>query len=375
VIRNGLILYNAFQGSGSRYINSLSAAIAGMRLPMTVSTMVPMTVNLPPVDTPTVERTGRHSFRQAFLAGFTRGNAWEWERRWNYPSGFFRITLGASYGIGLRIPIDVTGELSPTDIRVQDSEDRAAQMMTRIRAVTLDANADFYRRTGLPEHLVFNGHEAVLNAEFGLGYKFRVFWEDILYRRYRTYGINYDQDFRPPFGDERIGPRLEIPSDVTRTNFRSGALDGEAQMGLSLRGQGTVNLDFQPFIGSDRMPTQRLEFTRTDFKTVRTCLPARPMRSRMSSAAARYGFRLFHPSYRFDLSIVPEVRVRVRAHACGFSRTFSTGWVALNSFRMRLGTVSFNHHDGTTSEYRYADGVKRFRRIVVMPRTGSAGRR
>jgi len=58
--------------------------------------------------------SGEIVFTTNMLAGFTRGNEWRWQRKWHYPSGFFRVDLGGRYALGLRVPIKVQGKFSST---------------------------------------------------------------------------------------------------------------------------------------------------------------------------------------------------------------------------------------------------------------------
>ncbi|MCP5051840.1 MAG: hypothetical protein GY940_32030 [bacterium] len=313
---------------------------------------------------PGITETGSRSFEARFLAGFTKGNSWEWERRWNFPSGFFRVTLGAGYGIGLRIPIKVNGTLYPTLIEVKDTRDRAIAMGTRLKAVPLNAGSGFYRDTGLPQSKVFDGKEAVLEAEFGYGFKLRAVWTTLLHRKYRTYGLNYSKDFTPPSGDCRdCGYRFAIPPRLTHTEFDFKVMKGYAQAALKLSGKGEIQLDYLPIQDGKGKGKRLLSFRDSRYKNIKATLSRiilPPNRVRISQ---RYGFKLSNPRYKIDLTLTPEIRLGVNIGYKWLSRSFSTGWISLNSFKMKLGTLQFNRHAGTRSEFLLDKGIKRFEKI------------
>ncbi|NOZ10432.1 MAG: hypothetical protein GXP09_05270 [Gammaproteobacteria bacterium] len=322
---------------------------------------------------PGVRKSGEFGFSKKFLAGFTRGNAWEWERRWNYPSGFFRVTIGAGYGLGMRIPIELRGKVKPTTIKVKDTRDREVSFDANLSATTRDANEAFYLATGLERSKLFKGKEAVLEVRFGFGYKLRAIWKDLKYQRYRSYGINYSQDFRPPFGNCRdCGFRIALPPELTRTRFDFAVLSGYAQAGFKLSGKGEVQFDYEPFIGDRKLGKRRVSFKDDRVQRVETRLP---VVSRQGNAPAewRYGFTVSDPRYRIGLTLTPEVKLSARAGYKWFSRRFSTGWMSLNALRINLGNVTFNRHAGTTRQYRYANGRKEYKRISAMANIISNG--
>ncbi|MBM3465437.1 MAG: hypothetical protein FJX76_25370 [Armatimonadetes bacterium] len=311
-------------------------------------------LDLPPAQEAVLETGGHYDYRAAFLAGFTRANAWEWERRWRYPSGFFRATLGGGYAVGLRIPIEVSGRLSPTRVAVEDARDAASSVHNQVRARALDANAAFYAASGLPEDLRLQGREAVLEARVGFGYKFRVFWEDVAQMRYRDFGFDYSQDVAPPFAGQG-GLRIAIPPELSRTEVELSVIRGWAQAGLFLGGDGEVRVDHEGLVDSEVVDRRTLRFRNGAVQDLGIALPALP-----ESGTHRYGFRLSNPSYHLDLTLTPEVRLGLRVGVDGFSRSFRTDWISLGAARVRLGTVSFNRHRGTHAQFAWQGGRKQF---------------
>lgn len=311
---------------------------------------------------PSVDARGQLAFTQAFLAGFTRGQAWQWERRWNYPSGFFRITLGASYAVGLRIPIEVEGRYAPARITRRDNRDQEDQPQLRLEVRTLDGDAAFYRRTGLDDDLIASGHELALEARAYWGLKFRVFWSDVLHRPMREYGFDLGHDFTPPLGGPRSLGRIVIPPSLTRTDFDFAVLQGSATTALALQARGRARLDYAALVGTNEIDRRTLNFD-GGVQTIDQRLPPLRVATVGGTARQEYGFRVGNPAYSADFSIVPEVRLSVRVGVDGFSRRFSSDWIALNAFRIQLGGATFNHHAGTVREFRFDDGVKEFTRI------------
>ncbi|MBI5684722.1 MAG: hypothetical protein HZC54_06550 [Verrucomicrobia bacterium] len=317
----------------------------------------------PPVEKPFEVKLGKARFRTTFLTGFTKGNSWHWERRWNYPSGFTRITLGASYGIGLRAPIRVTGEVGPAVVMVKDPADRPFELVASIQAAAVNGNADFYRSTHLRDSLVFNGDEAVMQFEFLYGYRFRALWTNLLYKRWTTIGFDFNRDFAPPFGDSNTKIRLPIPPELTHTRFDAGVVSGYAQAAIALSGDGSVNLTAEADIQNRSLPGKKLTFTDNRAREARFTMPALRLPEGRDSVVADYHLRLKEPVYNFDVSVTPEVRVAVDIGVDGFSRTISTGWMSLNALRVHLGRLSLGHHEGTRAEYVVNAGTKTFARM------------
>lgn len=310
------------------------------------------------------EASGSHRFSEEFLAGFTKGHSWQWEQRWSYTSGFFRVTVGAGYGFGLRVPFSVSGGFSPTNIIINDRADRTIDVRGQLQVKVFDANKEYYRRVGLPQSKVFAGDEFVTEMQFGFGYKFRALWKDVAYKKFAGSGVNYSQSFTPPFGhcNNNCGIRIPIPAELTRTEFDVAALEGEVQVGLHLSGKGQVGMDFNRLIDGQAISKGRFNFKNTSVKKITFRIDRIDTDGNVDKAQARYGFMLDNFNYRLGLTVTPEVRVGVTAGYKDFSRTFYTDWLPLNFYTIRLGTVNLGSHEGTPSNYIYADGLKSFTR-------------
>ncbi|MFN8091080.1 MAG: hypothetical protein U0599_02410 [Vicinamibacteria bacterium] len=313
----------------------------------------------------TVVVRGSARFETHFLAGFTKGKAWEWERRWRFPSGFFRLTLRGHYGFGLRIPIAITGAVSPTQVLVKDRGDQVVPARASLTATTLDADAAFYEEVGLRGQS-FGGKEAVCEAGFGWGMKFRALWMDIVHVPTRDVaGFDLGQDFKPPFGrDPDAYFRLEIPPSLTGTTFDWGAVSGFAQIGLKFDGRGTVKLDAQPFVGGRPLGLQHLRFADAAARPVDFLLPALEPARGAARADEPFGIVLRRPAYSVDLSVTPQVKAEVTVGYDWVSHTFDTGWMSLDVFRIHLGVLSLSRHAGTREEFRWDGGTKSFEHVA-----------
>jgi hypothetical protein len=365
-IRNGSLNFKALQPVRLPLLKQLGRvsgrhhAIQPGKIKMQHMAMAQQTGNKPKFTI-----SGKKYFTAEFLAGFTRGHSWQWERKWKYPSGFFRATIGGGYGFGLRIPVRASGDLSPTRIYTFDKKDRSVDVHGRLKVDVLDADAAYFKRTGLPESELFRGNEVVLEYQLGFGYKFRALWTDVLYRPFSGTGLNYSQNARPPWGKgcANCGFHIPIPPEVTRTSLGYSALKGFVQTGFHVNGTGAVYFYFAPVRNNIAANPVRLKFENSNYHpfTIRLAPLALPGNQNMISE--NFGFRLNKMAYRMGLDITPEVRVGIQAGYKNFSRTFTTDWIELNMFRIGMGSVQLSTHKGTRHEFVFNQGIKTFRKM------------
>jgi hypothetical protein len=254
-------------------------------------------------------------------------------------------------------------------VQRRDSRDRKDSVKLAVDARTLDGDAEFYRSTGLDRDLVFDGKEFVFELQLYFGYRLRAAWTNVAHLTNRHYGFDAGSQFEPPLGGPASLPRIEIPARVTNTVIDVPGLHGEAQLGLEPRARGQISLDYEALWGNRVVRHQPLTIDRPGPLTIEESLPALEAAAVGDSARQSYGFRLSNPVYRADLSLTPQVRLGLTAGYSWFSRSFSTGWLSLNSLRIELGSVKLPRHPGTETQYRYDEGVKEFARI----HTGLAG--
>lgn len=357
VMRDGLLIHGESAPVRSPLLRALGLSSSGN------PGIRPGLLDLRPTERPSTSLGGTHRFTQPFLTGFESGIGWEWERRWNFPSGFFRITLGASIIVGLRAPIEVSGSYTPAHVERRDHRDREDAVKLSVHAKTSDGDAQLYRSTGLDRDLVADGKEFVLEFDLYFGYRLRALWTNLAHSRNAHYGFDAGADFEPPLGGSGSLPRIEIPASVTGTRIGVEYLHGDAQIGLQPRARGEISLDYDALWGNRVVHSQTVRFDRPKEMTIDERLPALTVAEVGDSAKQGYGFRLSNPTYRADLSLTPQIRLGLTAGYSSFSRSFSTNWMSLNALRIQLGSVKLSHHPGTVAEYRFDDGVKEYARI------------
>ena len=362
-LRNGVFSYSALQPFQAAK-NAFRPILLRLDLPdlATEAVIPPHSPVATSYEAAESRSSGEFEYKTQFLTGFTRGDSWEWERRWNYCSGFFRITLMGSYGIGMRIPIEVSGELHPTNIFIKDIQDHPTKVHHSVGARALNADAKFYRDAGLSNDLIFDGNEGVLQVRFGWGCRFRVFWTNV-YHNPNSWDLDFDHNvnFSPPFGSDTDAFDIVIPASLTNTSFDLGVLEGSAEAGIHVSGKGNVTLEYNAFEGSQKIRSEKVRFNDRNMKNLEFTLPALQTEGR--SAQKKYGFSWSKPEYHAQFFVTPEVRVNTRVGYGDFSRRFNTGWIRLNEMRINLGGVTFDRHRGTRSEFKYNDGEKKFKKI------------
>jgi hypothetical protein len=374
MVKEGQILHPVLQGGvfDSTRTQAPRRLLFMPALGPSLATLVPLPARpeivIPAGPQPMERLSGKHVSHVDFLTGFTRAGSWQFERRWNYPSGFFRMSLGMSYGLGLRVPLRITAETTPSEIEIRDREDRPVSMVTQISARTQDASTEFYRKLGLPERLLFDGQEAVLESSFYYGYKLNALWTDVIHQRRRDLGFDYSQNLAPPFADSNPSVRLAIPAALTQTEIRTAALRGYAQAAVRMDGKGTIEVNQEGLWNGRGLQRSHLTFSQLTPQQVVLQLPALVAQVGQQ-VQARYGFRLFDPAYRVDLTLTPEVRLGLEADFRVWSRNFRTDWMALNGLRVQLGELELGRHAGTPHEYRYEGGRKNF---LATTRAGSS---
>ncbi|MEN8212067.1 MAG: hypothetical protein ABFR31_10130 [Thermodesulfobacteriota bacterium] len=314
---------------------------------------------------PEYSKSGKHTFTAEFLTGFTRGHSWQWERKWSYNSGFFRVTIGGGYGFGLRVPVRATGELSPTNIYRYDVRDNLDNLQGRMTAQTLDADENYYKRTGMSPSKIFRGNEVVLEQQLGFGFKLRALWKDLAHKPFNGFGLNYSQNARPPWGANctNCGFHIPIPPEITQTTLEFSVMTGFVQTGFHVNGTGKAILKFTPFYNGNPASSVSMMFDKPGYKPFNLHLPRLSPPSGQDLVSQQFGFKLSEPTYRMGLSITPEVRVGVNAGYKNFSRTFATEWIPLNMLELKMGTIELHTHEGTKPDYTFTEGIKTFKKI------------
>ena len=363
VLSNGVFLFNRYRPPRSALIRKISAGTALRRR------TVPGTRQVPPRPTSPSHMTKVHMgrmkkvFTANFMTGFTLGSNWEYCKTWRFDSGLFRIRLGAGYAVGLRFPIQVTGEIRPTHISTVGPNDVTTAFETQLTARPIGADCSYYNSTGMdPESSASCGKELALDFYFAYGLKFRACWTTVLNWPYKERHTDpHSADFTPPFNRNRGGLKFWIPAELTHTKFSAAVIKGSAQAGVKLSGTGTVELDYESFHGNEKS-RRVLTFTRPSPVKIQNSLPPLTPGSGQATAREAYGFKLDNPVYKIHPTLTPGVRAQVTLGYKWFSRTIRTGDMWISALEMPLLPVTFTRHRGTTSQFRYGDGRKQFTR-------------
>lgn len=316
--------------------------------------------------------TGSTQFERDFLTGFTFGREWKWERRWNFGVGFYRLTIGGSYGYGLRLPFKVSGTASPTKIITVDTEDKAVAASARVHVDSFDGGSDFYRNIGVRSDQIFDGKEFVLEAKVYYGMKFSAFSKDWIHIKKREFGFDEGSNFKPPFGNHRESIRLKIPPEVTNTKFGGRYLEGAAEFGIALEFTGQTSVDAKWSSNTGSRDFRTYTFKNTQPKSIGTTLP--PLRSNHARTSNSYSFLIKNPKYSIDAGLTPIIRGVAKIDVGVIAKSFSTGWIRLGRFTVNIGSMDFKTHSGTPNNYRIPIGEKEFTRIKPMTESASLTR-
>lgn len=311
---------------------------------------------------------GEKRFRHDFIVGFSIGSSWSWERKWESWAGYFEIKLGAGYEFGVRFPMQIRGESNPTYIRRYAQTDSEQRFSTNLTLHTMDAGPAYYRQQGVPERHVFDGKEFVLGARAYYRIKLRAFKHTWI-NRGRDFGFDYGQNLVPPTPGQDVHFHMEIPAQLTGTHFDYSAVSGSAQFGLKVTLEGNASIRSQLIIDRENAEEgdMRINFGQTGRANLGLTLPPIHLSPRQSQDHYRYGLRLSEPKYRVAASLTPAVRGQLRSHVPGFRKTFSTGWIDLNRFKLELGRATLTAHEGTRNHRDITIGTKEFEQFKSRP--------
>jgi hypothetical protein len=318
----------------------------------------------------------------AFVAGHTWADSWGWERTFDVPSGFLRVKLGAHYGLGLRIPIEVKTRMDPTYVCENGPDHEAHRHRFRLeaKATAIDGDSSFYERAGMPEAMILGGKELALEAGVGYAVKLRLFWETIVDKPYREHGFDWGRDFDPPQGggDNTRVVDYFLPYSVTRSGLNFGPLHGSARIGFRVDVRGEAKAHITGFQGDQlrqaitrpagsiavtgddpRASPQQMVFADTQWKTWEFHLLNHAYAKGKStpSYTEKFGTMIDEVEYDSAWSVVPGVKVKAEAsyHGYGIGGTW-TFWV--DSARLPIGSLDLPRHKRTRQALRNDRGTK-----------------
>lgn len=324
---------------------------------------------------PRVKEKGKSRHQADFVTGFTRGDAWEWSRRWDVPTGFFRVKATAWYEYGLRVPVSIDGTMSPTVIESKGGDDVESTYQVELGARAVDGAAKHYTDAGIAAAHVHGGRELVLGAGFQVTLTLKVMGFDIDRRLPGDGRIDFSQDFRPPFGDcgTRCGFDVWIPADVTRTGFSLlGVIKGSARAGVNVSGDGKVFATYEALYGNDVVPSwpagkarQQQRRHELVFDSAKQAVVMEQKLSPLSGAdrSRSFGYRLSRPRYEWKVALTPGLRADIHVNAKPiFSDHITIGPLWLDDLALRLGTVNLRAHEGSRDEIGVRHGEKSHQR-------------
>jgi hypothetical protein len=304
-----------------------------------------------------------------FVNGFTIADAFDWSEEWNFGIGSLEVGAGAWYGVGLRIPIQVTGSISPSEIwQFGGDRDLPSVFETELKVDVIDADESFYEKSGMAPIDIQEGKELVLNAGAYVHVDVElmgVLNTDVTLPANGAF--DEGRDFRPPFDNcgTSCGLDFWLPSSLTKTGLDiAGIVTGEARVGFNVSGEGEVELDYESLYdgevvpssrGSSERETHQLSFTDTDERLIDTELSALE-----SLGEKSFGYRISNVDYAWTVGITPGVRGDIHVNALFFQFDEVIGPFWLDFAEVTLGTVQFDHHAGTRSSHDVEKGVKKW---------------
>jgi hypothetical protein len=302
---------------------------------------------------------GALEISESFLAGFTLGQEFKWERRWNFSCGFLRLTYTVGYGFGLRIPLKLEGNLSPTRIVRSSADDPGRNLNLTLRASALDADENYYRRVGVPQTQLFGGQEFVLEAGARFSYKLYALGKDWVKGSMDDGAFSQSCDFTPPIGTT---PRelfsIDIPPEVTQTNLPAGPLNGYLQLGFVMLGSGKALSQTTLIADNATIVQKSLQMPNSNIITEALHLQPLSPGAPGSIQEQKYGVRIDAPQYFLTLQPTARVRVGISISAGKLKRSVNTDWI--NVVSLNLGQIMLQPHAGTRDSYQWNEGVRIF---------------
>jgi len=318
---------------------------------------------------PEAKASGKKKITAEFLAGVTRSANFQWERKWEFPTGYFRITLGAGYAFGYRVPLVATASIEPTKAYIQDYSDKKVIIGVAGKLETVNGSKNYYKRVGLPANQLKNGKELLLEANVGYGYKLRALWKTRLYRPYTAIGISYSQNFQPPMNSSISCSTcdfiMSLDPKTTKMSLDLTLLKGTAWIRFDGKTAGLPSLNLKTMVDNKTQKNYALKNVETMSGTYpyKIVLKPIPLRKGTTTQIRPYGIRLTDPTYKARLVITPQIKLGLRIGYKKISRNFNTGWINLNSLRIDTGQMILKSHVGTPKEHVWNEGKKTYRRI------------
>jgi len=302
-----------------------------------------------------------------FVDGFTQADAFVWKESWDVGVGKVTVEAGASYGFGLRIPIEVTGTFTPKTIEHRGgTADVESEATSTLRVNVIDADADFYEDAGLDDIDVQDGQEFVLNAEAHVTVKADILGViDVDITLPHGLDADFGKDFRPPFDGcgTACGVDVWVPAAITKTVIDVGIAGANAQVGFNISGEGEVNLDYQTLDdekvvkstrgAADGQKTHRVSATDPDEMTFKTTLA--PL---SDPGEKSFGYQVSDVEYTWNLEVTPGIKGTVWVDAGFIDWDAEIGPFWLDFAKIDLGSITFGPHAGSLASQAVNKGKK-----------------
>lgn len=308
-----------------------------------------------------------------FVNGFGKGNDGKFKEHWNFGIGSFKFEAGAWYGVYMRIPIEVTGTMSPTRFTRVAGNDVDSSFQTVLGVNVFDADADFYARAGLPSSELYDGKELVVEGGVYVKIDLDLPWQTFdIHKTIPNEPIfDWGDNFDPPFGGcgSSCGFTKYIPASWTNTGIDIlGVVGGEAKLGFNVSGEGEVTLDYESLYDGESTKStsgagagkkkHELSFTEQSDRTFNTTLAALT-----EQGEKKFGYRVSDFNYEWDIVVTPVITADVYVHCTLLDWTGNLGTISFDALGFGVGSVNFGTLQGTRSEKTVNKGKKSW----VMP--------
>jgi len=317
-----------------------------------------------------IESSGREEITAEFLLGVTSAGNFQWERKWSFTSGYFRLTLGSGFAFGYRVPVVVQATVEPTYGLIQDTSDRRVVIGTSASVRTVNGGSAFYERAGLPANQIKGGDELLFEANVGWGYKFRALWKTIAQRPYTAIGVSYSQSFEPPragLPNQWTDFGVNLDPKTTGISYDGTFLSGSATIRFVGKTWGRVAVDMETVADNTVQATTEIVPAAAGKdgggQSINITLDPVPLRQGQTTQTRPFGVRFVNPSYEGRVVIVPGLRFSFGAGYKQIKRTFTTPWINLQNLVVDTGETTLAPHPGTPTSHAWYDGEKVFRRI------------
>ncbi len=293
-------------------------------------------------------RIGPVSERQRFLNGFTFGldYGYSYAKSWKKVGetvASIEVYTYLGYGLGLRLPLETTATLSKG---TAFSNDPSLNGTVALR--TLDLDAAGYRELGVPEQLIYDGKELVLQIGAVSGAKIRLLGQT-LFDQEQGAMIDNNRDFTPPLGAERVNlGTLVFPGTETGLYYGADNYYVAANLGLGFDLAGTkvtMRCAEESLMGCP----ERLVFTSQGQESFPLrILPDEYAFKDEHGNYSLYGIILddvaYHPRAVFDFKVALEGGINTGKYLFKWVKV-TTPWISV--YTLGIDLPSLDRHPGT----------------------------